>query len=82
MTGAAPLQAERSAVSYAGVRIRLNRDGLAQAEWAKETGHPWRVLSEGNVTWWASRVEHYLVAPPREASPSHWLTEVAILLRD
>jgi effector-binding domain-containing protein len=158
---------ERPAVSYAGVRIRLNREGLAQAvpeaisrlnaylamhslspsgpalvryfvvdynhgdvdadvgfpvelpsipaderihygqlpqgtyatvlhqgpydslvdttasllEWAKETDHPWRALSEGNVTWWAARVEHYLVAPPREASPSQWLTEVAILLR-
>lgn len=53
----------------------------ALLEWARETDHPWRVLSEGKVTWWAARVEHYLVAPPRETSPSQWVTEVAILLR-
>jgi effector-binding domain-containing protein len=72
--------------TYATVRHQGAYDSLvdttaALLEWAKETDHPWRVLSEGNVTWWAARVEHYLVAPPRETEPSRWVTEVAILLR-
>jgi len=53
----------------------------ALLDWSKETDHPWRVSSENNVTWWAARVEHYLVAPPQETSPSRWRTEIAILLR-
>ena len=72
--------------TYATVLHRGPYDSLvdttaALLDWAKETDHPWRVSSEGNVTWWAARVEHYLVAPPREASPSQWRTEIAILLR-
>lgn len=72
--------------AYATVRHQGPYDSLvdttaALLEWSKETDHPWRVLSEGNVTWWAARVEHYLVAPPREKEPSRWVTEVAILLR-
>lgn len=72
--------------TYATMRHQGPYDSLvdttaALLEWSKETDHPWRVSSEGNVTWWAARVEHYLLAPPRETEPSRWVTEVAILLR-
>ncbi len=72
--------------TYATVRHQGPYDSLvdttaALLEWSKETDHPWRVSSEDNVTWWAARVEHYLVAPPQVTEPSRWVTEVAILLR-
>jgi hypothetical protein len=53
----------------------------ALLEWAKRSRAVWRVSNEGDVTWWASRVEHYLAAPPEHPDPFRWLTEVAILLR-
>ncbi|HEY7214148.1 MAG TPA: GyrI-like domain-containing protein, partial [Thermoanaerobaculia bacterium] len=72
--------------TYATVLHRGPYDSLVDTtasllDWGKETDHPWRVASEGKVTWWAARIEHYLVALPRETSPSQWRTEVAILLR-
>jgi effector-binding domain-containing protein len=74
-------QGTYAAVLHEGPYDSLVDTTKALLEWAKDTDHPWRVLSENNVTWWAARVEHYLVAPPREPSPSQWRTEVAILLR-
>jgi effector-binding domain-containing protein len=72
--------------TYASVLHRGSYDTLvdttaALLDWAKETGAHWHVAAENNVTWWAARVEHYLVAPPEQPQPDEWLTEVAILLR-